>query len=55
MIAAADHPATTSILDALIKILQWQFDFPKWISANVEVLKVKNTKVKGFGLKATEA
>ena len=27
MIAAADRPATTSILDALIEIQQWQFDF----------------------------
>ena len=27
MIAAADRPATTSAIDALIKILQWQFNF----------------------------
>ena len=45
----------TSVLDALVEILQWQFDFRKRISANVEVLKVKNTKVKAFGLEATTA
>ena len=55
MIAAADRPATTSVLDALVEILQWQFDFRKRISANVEVLKAKNTKVKAFGLEATTA
>ena len=55
MIETVDRPATTSVLDALVKILQWQFDFRKQISANVEVLKTKHTKVKVFGLKATEA
>ena len=39
IIAAADRPATTSVLDALVKILQWQFDFRKQISANIKVLK----------------
>ena len=53
MIAAADHPATTSILDALIKILQWQFDFCKQVSTNVKVPKANNTKVKVFGREAT--
>ena len=43
----------TSVLDALVEILQWQFDFRKRISTNAEVLKAKNTKVKAFGLKAT--
>ena len=55
MIAAADLPATNSVLDALVEILQWQFDFRKKVSANVEVLKAKNTKVKAFRLKATTA
>ena len=41
IIVAKDRPATTSALDVFIKILQWQFDFHKQISANVKVLKVK--------------
>ena len=55
MIAAADRPATASVHGALDTILQWQFDFCKRISANVEVLKAKNTKVKAFGLEAKTA
>jgi hypothetical protein len=55
MIAATNLPATTSVLNALINILQWKFDFRKRFSANIEMLKVKNNKMKVFGLKATEA
>ena len=55
MIAVAARPATTTILDALVKLLQLQFDFRKRVSANVELLRAKNTKVKSFGLEATEA
>ena len=54
MIAAADQPATTSVLDTRIEILQWQSDFLKYINANVEMSKAKNTKVKVFGLETTE-
>ena len=39
LIPAADQPATSSVLDTLVEILQWQFNFRKRISANVEVLK----------------
>ena len=35
MIAAADRPATTTILDALVGLLQLQFDFRKRVRANV--------------------
>ena len=55
MIVVTAHPATTTILDALVKLLQLQFDFRKRVSTNVELLQVKNTKVKAFGLEATEA
>ena len=55
MIAANNLPSTTCVLNALINILQWKFDFRKRFSANVEMLKVKNTKMKAFELKATDA
>ena len=55
MIAAADRPATTTILDALVELLQLQFDFRKRVSANVELLRAKNTEVKAFGLEATKS
>ena len=39
MIAAADRPATTTILDALVKLLQLQFDFRKRVSAGWTIVR----------------
>ena len=55
MIAATNWPTTTNVLDTLIEILYLQFNCQKRIRAKVKVLRAKNTKVKMFGPKATEA
>ena len=53
-ISGEDRPATTDVLDQLIKVLSFPFDFKKKVSANVETLRDKAAKIAIFGVAISE-
>lgn len=53
-IAAADRPATKTVLDKVIEVIAFRFDFRKKISVNVEQLRVKAAKLEAYGITIDE-
>ena len=50
VISGADRPATINILEQLIEILSFQFDFQKKVYANVELLRSKPASMETYGV-----
>ena len=53
-IAGADRQTTADVLDQLLKIINFAFDFRKKASANVELLRAKAARIATYGIEVTE-
>ena len=53
-ISGTDCPATTNVLDQLLKVITYVFDFCKKCSVNVEILHSKASKMAAFGVSLLE-
>ena len=53
--AGADHPSITAILDLLLAVLRYRFNFQRKCSENVELLRTNAGKLTAYGIDAPES
>ena len=53
-IAATDRPATKTVLDKVIEVIAFRFDFRKKMSVSLEQLRVKAAKLEAYGITIDE-
>ena len=52
VISGTNRPATIDVLEQLVKVLSFHFDFKKKVHANVELLQSKATRMETYGVNA---
>ena len=53
--AGADHPSITAILDQLLAVLRYRFNFQRKCSENVELLRTNAGKLAAYGIDVPES